>query len=122
LNKGEDIPAVNYNALHMPACVLNYDVYPDPPEVEAEYPVYVMNVDNDGNGLAGIRLPDIQVPIGTYTGWNRTNEAWGGDDRLCTAGGSGEVAVNNAKLDSLFVLKTLVDPDAHANRRGPQYR
>ena len=27
-------------------------------------------VDADGNDIAGIRLPAIEVPIGTYTGWN----------------------------------------------------
>ena len=27
-------------------------------------------VDADGNELAGIRLPDIAVPLATYTGWN----------------------------------------------------
>ncbi len=27
-------------------------------------------VDADGNEIAGIRLPDVAVPLGTYTGWN----------------------------------------------------
>lgn len=27
-------------------------------------------VDADGNEVAGIRLPPIAVPLGTYTGWN----------------------------------------------------
>jgi hypothetical protein len=27
-------------------------------------------VDADGNETAGIRLPDIAVPLATYTGWN----------------------------------------------------
>ena len=27
-------------------------------------------VDADGNEIAGIRLPDIAVPRGTFTGWN----------------------------------------------------
>jgi hypothetical protein len=27
-------------------------------------------VDADGNEIAGIRLPDIAVPLATYTGWN----------------------------------------------------
>jgi hypothetical protein len=27
-------------------------------------------VDADGNEVAGIRLPDIAVPRGTFTGWN----------------------------------------------------
>jgi hypothetical protein len=30
----------------------------------------VPQVDDDGNELAGIRLPDQAVPIGTLTGWN----------------------------------------------------
>ena len=25
--------------------------------------------DVDGNDVAGVRLPDVQVPLGTYTGW-----------------------------------------------------
>jgi hypothetical protein len=30
----------------------------------------VPQVDPDGNEIGGIRLPDIAVPLGTYTGWN----------------------------------------------------
>jgi hypothetical protein len=30
----------------------------------------VAAVDEDGNELTGIRLPDISVPLATYTGWN----------------------------------------------------
>jgi hypothetical protein len=30
----------------------------------------VPQVDADGNEIAGIRLPDISVPTGTFTGWN----------------------------------------------------
>ena len=34
------------------------------------YETYVSEVDEDGNEVAGIRLPPIAVPLGTYTGWN----------------------------------------------------
>lgn len=34
------------------------------------WPFLVPQVDQDGNELAGIRLPDQAVPIGTLTGWN----------------------------------------------------
>ena len=34
------------------------------------YPSHVSAVDVDGNETAGIRLPDIEVPVGTHTGWN----------------------------------------------------
>ena len=34
------------------------------------YRTLVCKVDADGNEVAGIRLPDIAVPLATYTGWN----------------------------------------------------
>jgi hypothetical protein len=33
------------------------------------YPVFVPKTDADGNDIAGIRLPDISVPLATYTGY-----------------------------------------------------
>ena len=43
----------------------------DPPEASpAAYKTFVSAVDADGNETAGIRLPQIAVPLGTYTGWN----------------------------------------------------
>jgi hypothetical protein len=44
----------------------------DPPEGGPGrfYTTYVSAVDSDGNEIAGIRLPSIAVPLGTYTGWN----------------------------------------------------
>jgi hypothetical protein len=34
------------------------------------YGTAVCAVDADGNEIAGVRLPSIAVPLGTYTGWN----------------------------------------------------
>ena len=34
--------------------------------------VLVPQVDADGNDEGGIRLPEVAVPLGTYTGWNVT--------------------------------------------------
>ena len=43
----------------------------DPPaRVDNFYRARVCAVDADGNEIAGIRLPPIAVPLGTYTGWN----------------------------------------------------
>jgi hypothetical protein len=80
------LPAVKYNALLSDADRLDYSS--QPPRVQGKYPVYVMKVNEDGNGVDGIRLPDIAVPVATYTGWNRTKPGFGGDYRLCTASGS----------------------------------
>ncbi|HYR87543.1 MAG TPA: alpha/beta hydrolase domain-containing protein [Terriglobia bacterium] len=33
------------------------------------YPSFVPKTDADGNDIAGLRLPEVQVPLATYTGW-----------------------------------------------------
>ncbi|MDA1227494.1 MAG: alpha/beta hydrolase domain-containing protein [Chloroflexi bacterium] len=35
-----------------------------------EYPAFVSDINDDCNEIAGISLPDITVPLATYTGWN----------------------------------------------------
>jgi hypothetical protein len=44
----------------------------EPPQTGEPYRVLVPQVDADGNDVAGIRLPEVAVPLGTYTGWNVT--------------------------------------------------
>ena len=52
-----------------------YDVYrldlsTEPPKIVGNYVNLVPQVGADGNELAGVRLPELQAPIATYTGWN----------------------------------------------------
>ena len=42
----------------------------EPPKVGPLYPALVPQVDADGNEHDGVRLPEISVPLATYTGWN----------------------------------------------------
>ena len=42
----------------------------EPPKPIAEYPALVPQVDADGNDIDGLRSITLQVPLGTYTGWN----------------------------------------------------
>lgn len=42
----------------------------NPKPARERYRILVCKVDADGNEVAGIRLPDIAVPLATYTGWN----------------------------------------------------
>ncbi len=42
----------------------------NPVAPDKTYRTLVSKVDADGNEVAGIRLPDIAVPLATYTGWN----------------------------------------------------
>jgi Alpha/beta hydrolase domain len=73
------IPGVRYSGLHNRQLFLDYgpnilrgrlDLHPPAPVGNGAYTVLVPKVDRDGNDLAGIRLPAITAPIGTYTGWN----------------------------------------------------
>jgi hypothetical protein len=48
-------------------------LHSEPPEAPRDgevYPVFVPAVDKDGNEIPGIRVPLLQAPLGTYTGWN----------------------------------------------------
>jgi hypothetical protein len=41
-----------------------------PPGVGKPFPALVPQVDEIGNDLGGVRLPQLDVPLATYTGWN----------------------------------------------------
>jgi Alpha/beta hydrolase domain len=42
----------------------------NPKPADKAYRTLVCKVDADGNEAAGVRLPDIAVPLATYSGWN----------------------------------------------------
>jgi hypothetical protein len=48
--------------------------HPPTPVAGQEYQVQLPVVDEDGNDIAGVRTPDIQVPVGTHTGWSLRKE------------------------------------------------
>ena len=60
----------------------------EPPEVGKAFVVSVPAVDADGNVRAGIRLPDIAVPLATQAGWNYRDASIGAPDRLAGEIGS----------------------------------
>jgi hypothetical protein len=53
--------------------------YEDNPANGPIYPSFVPKTDHDGNDIAGIRLPEVQVPLATYTGWALRSGAWAND-------------------------------------------
>src|SRR5215471_5407325 len=52
------------------------------------YPCLVSAVDGAGNETAGIRLPDLTVPVATHTAWNPRQPETGGDGQLLDMLGS----------------------------------
>ena len=72
------IPGVTYSGLITTRYLLDFG--PDfdsgilsnyPPSVDGRpaYPIFVSKVDEDGNEVAGIRLPPVEASIATTTGW-----------------------------------------------------
>jgi hypothetical protein len=71
------IPGVVYNGAHHTGDLWDFgpgfdkgfiSVLP-PKRIGTPYPVLVPKADADGNDIAGIRIPDVAVPVATYTGW-----------------------------------------------------
>jgi hypothetical protein len=59
-----------------------------PPEIGPPFPVFVPQVDSDGNDLGGVRLPELEVPLATYTGWNLRDPSTGMPDERVSFIGS----------------------------------
>jgi len=71
------IPGVNVPGWPRPFRVSDYGpefakgiIAFEPPKLKAKRQVLIPAVDDDGNEIGGIRLPDLQTPLATYTGWN----------------------------------------------------
>ena len=59
--------------------------YQDNPANGPIYPSFIPKTDADGNEIAGVRLPDLRVPVATYTGWALRSGVWANDG--CEASG-----------------------------------
>jgi len=82
-----NIPGVTYTGLKTTRYLLNYGPgfyetgiatynppifappYQDNSANGPIYPSFIPKTDRDGNDIAGVRLPDVTVPLATYTGW-----------------------------------------------------
>src|SRR5262249_13081485 len=79
----------------------------EPPRIGTAFPMLVPQVDADGNDIAGIRMPELSVPLATYTGWNLFNER------------SGPATVLSSMQGSYIPLAHTSAVRAHANDPRP---
>jgi hypothetical protein len=90
------IPGVNYStrihkayrADYGPKFISDGIVSQQPPQLGSAFPMLVPAVDADGNETSGIRLPELQAPLATYTGWNLFNANAGPTDEISSMAGS----------------------------------
>ncbi len=89
-----DIPGVTYTGVITTHYFLDYGPEFDqgivtnlPPSLAGRptYPVFVSKVDEDGNEVAGVRLPPVVAPVATTTGWALRRAGFGEND-----GGEGD--------------------------------
>ena len=77
-----------YRADYGPKFATEGIVTVEPPRINGSYPILVPQVDADGNGIAGIRMPELAAPLATYTGWNLFNDRSGPTTTLSSMQGS----------------------------------
>ncbi len=87
-----NIPALNYDGwpalpefVYTPQTMFHYSPLdfsgvPYKPATNEEYVAQVSQIDADGNDMAGIRLPELTVPLGTHLGWSVMKEGSGFPD------------------------------------------
>jgi alpha/beta hydrolase family protein len=89
------IPGVTYTGLITTRYYLDFGSnldkgiisnYPASVAGRPAYPIFVSKVDQDGNEAAGIRLPPVEAPIATTTGWAVRRAGFGENDG-CEANG-----------------------------------
>ncbi|MBA3439097.1 MAG: hypothetical protein H0T92_04425, partial [Pyrinomonadaceae bacterium] len=117
------IPGITYNGLMTTGDLFDFGPLFDqgvltilpPVLVGSPYPVFVPRTDADGNDIAGIRLPEIAVPLATYTGWALRAAAFAGDD-LCDAAGQ-KIDFRQTKTERLVIG----DPRLSIEERYPTH-
>ncbi len=80
------IPGVNVPQHKREAYRLDFST--EPPKIGEPFPTFVPQVDADGNDLGGIRMPEISVPLASYTGWNLRAPSIGAPTELLSFFGS----------------------------------
>ncbi|MGE0132152.1 MAG: alpha/beta hydrolase domain-containing protein [Blastocatellales bacterium] len=60
----------------------------EPPRIGKPFAVMAPQVDQDGIDLSGVRMPEVAVPLATYTGWNPRDAKIGASDQLVDFAGS----------------------------------
>ena len=105
MDRGQLVPVSSLNFPAIPNfAVVNYAYAPrrlefgpewskgiaafEPPQAGPAYPAMVPRVDADGNEVSGVRLPELRVPLATYTGWNLRHPSVGAPDQQFSLIGS----------------------------------
>ena len=100
------IPGVHFDGLMSTGDLLDFGPHAGkgiltvlPPAITSPYPALVPRTDADGHDVAGIRVPAVQTPLATHTGWAVRAAEYAGND-LCDAAGQ-RLALPRTKAERL---------------------
>ncbi len=82
------VPHLAYRAVYGPEFRTRGIASVQPPQVLSAFPILVPSVDADGNETGGLMMPEVAVPLATYTGWNLFHAEAGPTDVLSSMQGS----------------------------------
>ncbi len=96
IEAGQLVTLKNYHFPVLPGVIVpmhmreayRLDFTKEPPAAGPPYPALVPQVNEDGNESSGIRMPEVSVPLATYTGWNLRKSSLGAPDELFSMIGS----------------------------------
>lgn len=87
--RGADLPHFNYEVYRTDfGPEWSGGIVTEPPRVDGVYPSLVPQVSSEGLDIAGVHLPEIDVPLATYTGWNLRDAQIGFPDSRASFVGS----------------------------------
>ncbi len=107
----------NLNLPHRKREAYRLDFTTEPPKIGDPYPSLVPQVGLDGNETSGIRMPEVQAPLASYTGWNLRSPAIGAPDELYSMVGSWiPFAVNKTQRENNKDPRPSIE-ERYANKR-----
>lgn len=112
---------VNFPTVINGLTVVDHGVVPPRPDPAKRYEVLVPRTDADGHDVAGVRLPDVEAPLATHSGWGLRKAGFAEGD-LCGLNGvyvpfAATAAERNAKRDPRpSVAERYPTRDAYAQR------
>jgi alpha/beta hydrolase family protein len=91
-------------------------VFPPQPFEDQEYLLRVPAIDADGNTIAGLRFPDIEVPLGTYNGWSLRKAGYSEGEQWWNTGSFIPFARTKAEREAK------IDPRPSIEERYPSHK
>jgi hypothetical protein len=106
------VPGIATPRYNRQAFQIDFSIHP--PKLGPPFATLVPQVNLDGNETSGILMPEIQVPLASYTGWNLRSPKIGAPDQLYSMAGSWiPFPVNKAQR------RKLKDPRSSIEERYP---